>query len=150
MELSRPELHASGFHALLREADRTFGAQEVDATLVALGVTRAGLKDAEAWFSLEFAEAWMGRLAALDAGLIALAPAEMAHTKCIARGDEACIYDVRWRELTRRQLRHWTMLAGLGAALAVFGVPPPWTFAYVTSCAGLMFAGYLAGAVLEL
>src|SRR5262245_41481288 len=77
MELSKPELHGSGFHALLSEADHSFGVAEVNGMLADLGVTRAALSDSDAWFSLEFAEALMGSLALRDKELITRAMRRM-------------------------------------------------------------------------
>jgi signal transduction histidine kinase len=77
MEISKPELHGSGFHALLREADRSLGAETTDRILEALGTTRALINDADAWFSLAFAEALMGRLSTQDPRLIGRAMQHM-------------------------------------------------------------------------
>jgi signal transduction histidine kinase len=57
IDLHRPELHASGFRAILEIATAELGADAVTKFLDSAGVTRAELSDPNAWFSLEFAEA---------------------------------------------------------------------------------------------
>ncbi len=48
-----------------------------------------------------------------------LSDATVTHTKCIAKGDEACVYEVQW-EATRH--RYGPPLGALGASLACGGV----------------------------
>jgi signal transduction histidine kinase len=49
-----------------------------------------------------------------------LPPAQMNHPKCMARGDEACVYEVRWRERAPRLWSRLFLLGGLLSATALF------------------------------
>jgi signal transduction histidine kinase len=57
-----PHLHAFGMKALVRVADDAMGTEALDEMLGSLGVRREQLDDAEAWFSLDFVEAFIGEL----------------------------------------------------------------------------------------
>jgi signal transduction histidine kinase len=61
-EPNRPELHASGFRAILEVAEQELGRAELDSVLSSLGVTARALQDPNGWFSLAFAEALMESL----------------------------------------------------------------------------------------
>ncbi len=49
-----------------------------------------------------------------------LPPANVQHEKCIARGDPACVYDVRWTETLRMR---WPALGAAAATVVAFLVP---------------------------
>ncbi len=193
---------------MLEVAQRELGKPAVDELLASLGTTVAACQDANAWFSLEFAEALMQALVVragdpfvIDRGiklslsprylgilyplfrsfgtpaflyrqltrltprlnkvcawtaefsepqkaritvrrlqgapaettdafcrvrsvslaegatLFDLPPAEVNHPQCMRRGDDACVYDIQWKE-HRRPIWSWLGL-GLGAALGV-------------------------------
>lgn len=59
MDIHRTELHASGFRAILEVARVELGDAAVDDLLVSLGTNADEVRDPNAWFSLEFAEALM-------------------------------------------------------------------------------------------
>jgi serine/threonine-protein kinase len=77
-------------------------------------------------------DARAGELASLPR-VWGLAEAEVVHETCIARGAEACVYDVRW---TVRRSREGVFVGALGAGLACAGV---------VAVAGGALAGGLAG-----
>jgi serine/threonine-protein kinase len=79
-------------------------------------------------------DARAGELASLPR-IWGLDDAEVTQETCIAKGAEACVYDVRW---TVRRSREGTLVGGLGAAAA---------FASVVAVAGGAVAGALAGAL---
>jgi signal transduction histidine kinase len=58
----KPELHASGFRAMLEVATQLMGRDQVAALVRSLGVSLEELSDPNAWFSLAFAEALMQEL----------------------------------------------------------------------------------------
>lgn len=57
MDINRPELHASGFRAILEVARNELGSEVVNEMLAGFGTSAKDLADPNAWFSLEFAEA---------------------------------------------------------------------------------------------
>src|SRR5579859_381154 len=79
-------------------------------------------------------DARAGELASLPR-IWGLDDAEVTQETCIAKGAEACVYDVRW---TVRRSREGMLVGGLGAAAA---------FASVVAVAGGAVAGALAGAL---
>ncbi len=209
-DINRPELHASGFRALIEVGEKELGKAVLIDILRDLGTTIEHLKDTTAWFSLEFAEGLMEALVArtsdrgvldramklmltprylgivhplfrslgtpgflygqlpklvprvnkviawtverpevrralitvrrppgapaertpycchirgvqIAAGptLFDLPPAQLEHPQCMLRGDEACVYDVRWEE-HRRPLWSWVgLLLGIGSSVAI-------------------------------
>src|SRR6476619_5237417 len=57
MEIHSPEMHATGFRALLEIGAEQLGRARMDEILATLGVARHELEDPTAWFSLRLAEA---------------------------------------------------------------------------------------------
>jgi signal transduction histidine kinase len=68
MQPYRPELHASGFRAMLEAGELELDRERVDQLIVSLGVTRPELEDPNGWFSLEFAEAMVQGLVDASGG----------------------------------------------------------------------------------
>ena len=62
------------------------------------------------------------QLAAIP-GLFDLPPAEIQHPSCMARGDDACVYEIHWREPSHKLARRLGAIAGVatGATLGVVG-----------------------------
>jgi signal transduction histidine kinase len=60
----KPELHASGFRAILEVASNLLGADEVSTLVQSLGVKLDELSDPNGWFSLEFAETMINEITA--------------------------------------------------------------------------------------
>jgi len=73
-----------------------------------------------------------------------LAPSTFAETKCIARGDDCCEYQIRWSEPLPWRLPLLGALAGAaGAGAASFAHAPPlagWSIAALGACVGVTLA----------
>ncbi len=72
-----------------------------------------------------------------------LAPARLTETRCIAHGDDACVYNLRWSEpLAWRIPALGALIGGLGAGVAYAGGWEPHTAAFLPLVGALMGAAF--------
>jgi signal transduction histidine kinase len=83
-------------------------------------------------------------------GLFDLPLATVEHPECALRGNDACVYEVRWQEAPRQHHALVGALVGasIGAACASSGTAAPWL--YVMLSAGFALGGWAIGRVLVL